>query len=57
MKLIIVPIVAMLCIAGLEAYALYLNINGALLSVVFIALAGLGGYEAKVIRDKIKKVK
>lgn len=57
MKLIIVPIVAMLCIAGLEAYALYLDIDGALLSVVFIALAGLGGYEIKALRDRVKKVK
>lgn len=57
MKLIIVPIVAMLCIAGLEAYALHQGINGAVLGIVFAALAGLGGYELKVLKDRVKKVK
>lgn len=57
MKLIIVPIVAMLCIAGLETYALYLGINGAVLGIVIAAVAGLGGYEIKVLRDKAHKPK
>ena len=55
MKLIIVPVVAILAIVGLEAYALYLGINGALMSIVVAAVAGLGGYEVKVVRDKLKK--
>lgn len=50
MKLI--PIVAMVCIAGLEALAMFRGIDGALFGIVIAALAGLGGYEIKVIREK-----
>lgn len=57
MKLIIVPIVAIVCIVGLEAYALYQGINGAVLGIVMAAVAGLGGYEVKVLRDRAKKPK
>ena len=46
------PIVAMLCIAGLEALALIRGIDGALFGIVVAAIAGLGGYEIKVLRDK-----
>lgn len=46
------PIVAMVCIAGLEAFAISQGINGAVLGIVIAAIAGLGGYELKVIRDK-----
>ncbi len=48
------PIVAMICIAGLEALALVKGINGALFGIVVAALAGLGGYEIKVLRDRMK---
>lgn len=57
MKLIIVPIVAMLAIVGLEIYALSQGINGAILGWAIAVVAGLGGYEAKVLRDKVKKPK
>lgn len=57
MKLIIVPIVAILAIVGLEAYALYLGIDGTLLAGSMVIVGGLGGYEAKILRDKVKKVK
>lgn len=46
------PIVAIICIAGLEAFAISQGINGAVLGIVIAAIAGLGGYELKVIRDK-----
>lgn len=46
------PIVAMICIAGLEALAMVKGINGALFGIVIAALAGLGGYEIKVLRDR-----
>lgn len=49
-----VIIVAMVCITGLEAYALYLGVNGVILSLAVAAIAGLGGYEVKVFRDKGK---
>lgn len=55
MKEIIVPITAMLCIVGLEVVAILNNINGAILSLAVAAVAGLGGYEIKVLRDKAKK--
>ena len=55
MKLIIVPITAMLCVTGLEVYALYLGFNGTILAGCMVIVGGLGGYEAKIIRDKYKK--
>lgn len=55
MKLIIVPIVAIVAIVGLEAYALSLGINGTTLAGCMVIVGGLGGYEIKVIRDKFKK--
>jgi len=48
------PIVAIICIAGLEALAMVKGINGALFGIVVAAIAGLGGYEAKVLKDKMK---
>lgn len=48
------PIAAMLCIAGLEAFAISQGVNGAVLGIVVAAIAGLGGYELKVLRDKTK---
>ena len=48
------PIVAMVCIAGLEAFAISQGINGAILSLAVAAIAGLGGYELKVLRDRTK---
>lgn len=57
MKLIIVPIVAILAIAGLEVYALSQGINGVLMGIVIAAIAGLAGYEGKIIKDKIVKSK
>ncbi|MBA7592051.1 hypothetical protein ES708_34224 [subsurface metagenome] len=48
------PIVAIICIAGLEALAMVKGINGAVFGIVITALAGLGGYELKVLRDKMK---
>lgn len=57
MKLIIVPIVAIVAIVGLEAYALYLGINGVVLGLVVAAVAGLGGYEIKALRERAKKPK
>jgi len=48
------PIVAMICIAGLEIVALCKGVNGAVFGIVIAALAGLGGYEIKVLREKTK---
>lgn len=48
------PIVAILCIAGLEAFAISQGVNGAILSLAVAAIAGLGGYEIKLWRDKTK---
>ena len=51
------PIIAMVCITALEAIALILQVDGATLSLVVAALAGLGGYELKVYIDKKKEDK
>lgn len=51
------PIVAMICIAGLEALAIMRDIDGAVLGIVIAAIAGLGGYEIKVLREKRKEKK
>ena len=48
------PIVAMVLIAGLEALALAKGVDGAVFGFVVAALAGLGGYEIKVLKDKMK---
>jgi len=48
------PIVAIVCIAVLEIMALIKGVNGATFGLVVAALAGLGGYEAKILRDKLK---
>lgn len=50
-------IVAIVCIAGLEAFAIFQGINGATLGIVVAAIAGLGGYEVKVLKDKAKEKK
>lgn len=49
------PIIAMICIAGLEALALVRGIDGAVFGIVIAALAGLGGYKLKVLREKGKE--
>ena len=51
------PVIAMLCIAGLEALAITQNVDGAVLGIVVAALAGLGGYELKSYREKRKEGK
>ena len=48
------PIVAILCIAGLLAFAIANEINGAILASGFTIIGGLGGYEIKVLQDKRK---
>lgn len=48
------PILAILCITTIEVVAISQGINGALIGIAIAALAGLGGWEAKVIKDKIK---
>ncbi|MBA7637576.1 hypothetical protein ES703_45222 [subsurface metagenome] len=48
------PIVAMICIAGLVALALANGINGAIFGIAIAAIAGLGGYEVKVLQEKKK---
>jgi len=47
-------IVAILCITALEVVALAQGVDGAVFGVVIAAIAGLGGYEIKVLRDKRK---
>lgn len=51
------PIVAMVCIVTLEVIALLQGVNGAVFGFVIAALAGLGGYEIKVLQDKRKEGK
>jgi hypothetical protein len=47
-----VAIIAILCLTILEIVALVMGINGALLSIVVSAIAGLGGYS--IARARIK---
>lgn len=44
---VIITITSMILITGLAAYALYLRIDGVVLSLIIAALAGLGGYELR----------
>jgi len=48
------PIIAMLCITGLIAFALNKGVDGALFMSGLAIIGGLGGYEIKVIKDKKK---
>ena len=48
------PIIAMVCITGLEVFAISQGINGATFGIVLVVLAGLGGYEIKSILGKRK---
>ncbi len=50
----ITPILAILCITALEVVAITQGVNGAVLGLVIAAIAGLGGWQAKNIKDKIK---
>uniref|UniRef100_A0A6M3JXP9 Uncharacterized protein n=1 Tax=viral metagenome TaxID=1070528 RepID=A0A6M3JXP9_9ZZZZ len=50
----VTPIIAILCITALEVVAITQGVNGATFGLVVAAIAGLGGWEAKVLRDKIK---
>lgn len=47
------PLLAMVCITALEVVALCKGINGAVFGIVIAALAGLGGYEIKVLQNKV----
>lgn len=48
------PIVAIVCITILEVTALVKGVDGAVFGLAITALAGLGGYELKILRDKMK---
>ena len=48
------PVIAMVCISGLEGIAMFRGIDGATLGLVVAALAGLGGYELKAYVDRLK---
>ena len=51
------PIICALVILLLVGYALHLGIDGVLLAGVIAILAGLGGYQGKILKDKVKKNK
>lgn len=55
MKHIAVVIIAIAAIAGLEIMAMSKGIDGTMFGIVVAAIAGLGGYEIKLIKDKIVK--
>ena len=51
----IIPLAAMLCIAGLVAFALSQGINGAVMSSGIALIAGIGGYKVKATLENRKK--
>ncbi|MBA7618504.1 hypothetical protein ES703_25831 [subsurface metagenome] len=57
MAKIITVVVAIAAIVYLEALALSKGINGAYLSLAFIAIAGLAGYEIKNVVSWFKSKK
>ncbi len=57
MKTILIPLVAILCIASLLAYSLSLGIDGALFGVGATLIGGIAGYRIKAEKDKTRKVK
>ena len=50
-------VVAMICITALEMVAMAQGFNGLLLTLAIGAVAGLGGYEVKNVRDWFGKKK
>ena len=50
----ITVIVAILAILSLEIFAISQGIDGAALGIAVAAIAGLGGWQAKKIKDKLK---
>ncbi len=57
MKLILVPVVAILCVTAVLIYTLYLGRNGLVLALGIGSISGLGGYEVKSLIDKIRGAK
>ena len=51
------PIIAIAAIVALECVALSKGINGVMLAGSIAIIAGLGGYTAKTMKDKIVKPK
>jgi len=51
----ITPLISILAIVALEIYAISQGLNGVLLAGSIAVIAGLGGYEAKVVKDKVTK--
>lgn len=49
------PIIAILAIAGLVSWALYLGRDGVMLALSLSIISGLGGFEAKALISKTKK--
>lgn len=49
------PIVGILSIVGLEFYALSQGINGVMLAGSIAIIAGLAGYSAKTVKNKVTK--
>jgi len=54
-KHILLVALAIVCIVVLDVYALSKGINGVIMSLSVTAIAGLGGYEIRVVRDKLIK--
>ena len=54
-KAIVIVGLAIVSIAVLEVYALSKGINGTGLSISIAAIAGLAGFEAKSLLNKVKK--
>lgn len=48
-------IASIIAIAGLEAYAIHEGINGTMLGLALVALAGLGGFNLKSYLQKRKE--
>lgn len=45
----------MVCITGLELFALSQQVDGVLLSGALVLIAGVAGYESKILKDRLKK--
>ena len=51
----IITVTAIGAITAIEVAALLMGLNGILLTVTIAAIAGLGGYEVKAVKDKVMK--
>jgi len=53
---IVVVALAIVALAGIEIYALHKGVDGKLLALVVMSVAGLGGFHVKKLKEAVKSL-